>query len=92
MDFEEVLASLSSRGILLDHLGQVEDGKKWSACVRKQGTTKMGNGYGKTVDGAVKAALSVMRDRFSVTEWKKMAAPVNPTEPKKRKRVRVKGR
>lgn len=87
MEFEEILSSLNNRGIMLDHLSQIEDGKKWSACVRKKGSTKMGYGNGKTIEKAVKEALGKMRDSMDPKGWKDIVR--NPEGPKKRKRVRV---
>jgi len=92
MTFESVLESLNKRDVLLDDLGQIEDGKKWSARVRKKGTTKIGYGQGKTIETSVKAALANMRDSMNPNEWKKIVATVNPMDPKKRKRTRLRAK
>jgi hypothetical protein len=75
--FEEILKSLSARGVFLDHLGQLKNGKLWSATVRKKGTTSTGYGTGKNIKLAVKGALTNMRDTF------------DPKLKPKKKRVRV---
>lgn len=77
MTFEEIVESLSARGVLLDHLGQLKNGKLWSATVRKKGTTSTGYGTGKDIHRAVKEALASTRDTF------------DPAVRKKKKRVRV---
>lgn len=77
MKFEEILEQLNARSVLLDHLGQIRDGKEWSATVRKKGSTNIGYGCGKDIREAVKVALSTMRDRL------------NPVTKPKRKRNRI---
>lgn len=90
MNFEQVVAGLNGRKVLLDNLSQIEDGKLWSACVRKQGSTSMGYGKGKTVEAAVKAALAAMRDSMDPKAWKGVVE--NPQDKKKKKRVKLKGK
>lgn len=87
MKFEDILGQLNKKGFLLDCLSQIEDGKKWSANIRKKGTTNQGHGSGPSIEKAVKAALGKMHDPFDPKGFKNV--PVNPDEPKKRKRVRV---
>lgn len=77
MRFEDILKQLNARSVFLDHLGQLKNGKEWSATVRKKGSTNIGYGCGKDVEQAVKAALSGMRDRL------------NPVTKPKRKRNRI---
>lgn len=89
MSFENILSGLNKKGWLLDGLSQIEDGKKWSARVRKQKTTNVGYGTGRTIDAAVKKAMSVARDSFDPKGFSKLDAPINPPEKKKRRRVRV---
>lgn len=91
MDFEELLTSLNKKGMLIHHLSQLKDGKVWSASVRKKGTTKVGHGYGKGFQSAIKEALASMRDSMSEKDFKKASAVRNPVKVKK-KRVRIKGR
>lgn len=91
MKFEEVLTSLNKKGIMLHGLSQIEDGKTWSASVRKKGTTKTGYGYGKSFDKAIKEALATMKDSFSPTEFSKSGSVKNPVKVKK-KRTRLRGR
>lgn len=87
MTFEQVLEQLNKKGILLNNLSQIEDGKVWSASVRKKGTTKQGYGRGKTIEKAVRQALVAMRDSFDPKGFKDVEQ--NPKEPEKRKRVRI---
>lgn len=87
MNFEQVLASLNKRNILLHGLSQLEDGKKFSASVRKKKGTAVGYGTGKTVELAVKAALGKMRDSMDPKAWKDVVK--NPEGKKKSKRVRL---
>jgi hypothetical protein len=87
MTFEQVLGQLNKKGVLLSGLSQIEDGKLWSANVRKKGTTKQGYGRGKTIEKAVRQALGAMRDPFDPKGYKD--AERNPKEPEKRKRVRI---
>jgi hypothetical protein len=77
MDFEEILESLAARGVLLDHLGQLKNGKLWSVTVRKKGSTTTGYGTGKTIKLAVKEALANTRDSF------------DPKPKPKKKRIRA---
>jgi hypothetical protein len=74
--FEEILSQLANRGFYLDHLGQIKEGKEWSATVRKKGTTMMGYGCGTDITKAVRAAIATMKDSF------------DPKTKPKRRRVR----
>lgn len=78
MKFEEIVVQLNARGVLLDHLGQIEDAQLWSVNVRKKGSTNQGYGIGVTIEEAVRKALSNTRDRFD-----------SSPRVKKRKRVRL---
>jgi len=75
--FERIMEQLSARSVFLDHLGQIQDGKVWSARVRKKGSTSVGYGQGKTIKDAVRAALENTRDSFDP----------NPRGKKKRQRA-----
>lgn len=58
------MKQLAARNVYLDHLGQMRDGREWSATVRKKGSTNIGYGCGKDIEEAVKAAIATMRDRL----------------------------
>lgn len=88
MTFEEIVKQLNGKGMLLDTLSQIEDGKIWSVRVRQKGTTKYGYGSAKIIEKAVKEALGNMRDPYTY-KWNKVE--VNPKE-QKRKRVRMKAK
>lgn len=89
MAFEEVLTKLNKKGIVLNGLSQIEDGKRWSASVRKKGTTSVGYGYGKDFKSAIKEALATMKDSMSPTEFRKKGSiKENPVKVKK-KRTRL---
>lgn len=83
---EQIIKKLNARNLFLDHLGQFEDGKKWSATVRKKGSTSMGYGVAKNCESAIKNACKVMKDSFDPKPKNKGIK--NPTV-KKRKRVKL---
>lgn len=62
---EDIIKKLNAKNLFLDHLGQFEDGCKWSASVRKKGTTATGYGVATTRELAIKKACKAIRDSFN---------------------------
>lgn len=86
MNFESVIENLKKKSFLLDSLGQTNDGKKWSANVRKKGTTKQGYGYGKNFETAIKEAIKNMKDPF---DPKTPKGHVKNPKQKSKRRIRL---
>lgn len=83
---EAVIKKLNSKNLYLDHLGQFEDGRKWSATVRKKGTTATGYGVATNCESAIKKACGAIKDSWDPKS--KDTGVKNPVV-KKRKRAKL---
>lgn len=88
MDFETVVEQLNNKKLYLSGLSQIQDGKKWSAAVRKHGDWLHGYGQGKSVEKAVKAAILDLKEHWTDKQWKEFKN-LPKAQSKIRKRVKL---
>ncbi len=92
MSIDEAVAKLNKSSMFLTGLTQLNDGKRWSASVRKKGDFTHGYGQGSTPEKAIKAAIAKLKEHWGDKQWKEFAQLPKPQPPKPRKRVSLKAR